>query len=81
MFVENLTPDITLEILTHQFGKYQGFKEARPILGKAVAFIEYDSDVQAGVALVGLNGTKITDNCTLQITYAKKYRSISIISF
>jgi len=59
-------------MLLSQFGKYQGFNEVRLISGKSVAFIEYDTDAQAGVALVGLNGTKITDNCTLQISYAKK---------
>lgn len=72
LFVDKLTPDATQELLMAHFAKYQGFREVRLIPGKNVAFVEYDADVQAGVALVGLNGAKITDNCTLKINYAKK---------
>ena len=72
LFVEKLMPDVTYELLVSQFSKYQGFREVRLIPGKNVAFVEYDSDVQGGVALIGLNGIKITEACTLQISYAKK---------
>jgi len=72
LFVDKLTSDVTERMLKSHFEKYQGFKEVRPILEKKVAFVEYDSDVQAGVALVGLNGTLITDDCPLIISYAKK---------
>lgn len=72
LFVDNLTPEVTKEMLDTHFGKYQGFKEVRTFPNKLFVFVEYETDVQAGAALVGLNGTLITDECALQISYAKK---------
>jgi len=42
--------------------------EARP----GIAFVEFDSELQAGVALSGLAGFKLTAQDTLGITFAKK---------
>jgi hypothetical protein len=70
--VEKLNAEVKQELLMGEFAKYAGFREVRLIPGKFVAFVEYESDVQAGVALIGLNGTQITPSCTLHISYAKK---------
>jgi len=49
-----------------------------------VAFVEYDDELQAGIAMSGINyiwitlifialqGTKLTEDYALQISYAKK---------
>ncbi len=51
--MERLKADVTEEMLVELFKQYPGFKEVRLIPGKNVAFIEYDDQIQAGVALVG----------------------------
>ena len=62
------------------------FREVRLINTKNVAFVEYDDELQAGIALsgeilklkanlnlpIGLNGFQMTPECSLQISYAKK---------
>jgi RNA recognition motif-containing protein len=72
LFVENLTQDITEPILKTIFGKYNGFKEVRLFSGKGIAFIEYDTDLNAGTALLGLNNMSLTNDCILRISFAKK---------
>lgn len=72
LFVENLTPEISEGILKTIFSKYNGFKEVRLFQGKGVAFVEYDNEINAGAALLGLNNLLLTDNCILKITFAKK---------
>ena len=37
-----------------------------------IAFVEYQSEAQAGVALMGLNGFKLTATHTLALSYAKQ---------
>lgn len=72
LFVENLTQDITESILTAVFSKYLGFKEVRLSQGKGIAFVEYDTEINAGAALLGLNNLHLTADCMLQISFAKK---------
>lgn len=72
LFVENLTPDITESILTAVFSKYVGFKEVRLSQGKGIAFIEFDNEINAGAALLGMNNLNLTADCKLQISFAKK---------
>jgi RNA recognition motif-containing protein len=72
LFVENLTSDITESIMTAVFSKYNGFKEVRLSQGKGIAFIEYDNEINAGGALLGLNNLHLTSECLLQISFAKK---------
>jgi U2 small nuclear ribonucleoprotein B'' len=72
LFVENLPADITESILRAVFSKYNGFKEVRFFAGKGIAFVEYDNEINAGGALIGLNGLNLTADCTLQISFAKK---------
>ncbi len=42
--------------------------EAKP----GIAFVEFESELQAGVALSGLGGFKITPTHSMTVTYAKQ---------
>jgi U1 small nuclear ribonucleoprotein A len=72
LFIDGLPADITEPILRSVFSKYGGFREVRLFEGKGIAFVEYDSEVSAGGALLGLNGLPLTADCTLKISFAKK---------
>lgn len=72
LYVEGLTEEINEKILNAIFGKYKGLKEIRLNKGRGCAFIEYDNEINAGSALVGLNKMKLTENSILKITFAKK---------
>lgn len=73
LFIENLPDATTVNMLEILFQQFPGFQEARLVPGKAgIAFIEFENDIQAGVALAGLQGFKITQQHTLFIVYAKK---------
>lgn len=54
-------------------GRFPGFKEVRLVPGKHdIAFVEFESDMQAGVAKDALQGFRITATCAMKITYSKK---------
>jgi len=72
LFVEHLTPEITESILTAVFSKFAGFKEVRISQGKGIAFVEFDNEINAGAALLGMNNLNLTADCKLQISFAKK---------
>lgn len=53
--------------------RFPGFKEVRLVPGKHdIAFVEFESETQAGVAKDALQGFRITATCAMKITYAKK---------
>jgi RNA recognition motif. (a.k.a. RRM, RBD, or RNP domain) len=53
--------------------RFPGFKEVRLVPGKkGIAFVEFDNEVQAGVAMEGLQHFKITPENLMVISYAKK---------
>ncbi len=58
LFCENLPQNIGIEILNSLFQQYPGFREVRLIPIKNVAFIEYEEEYQAGLALSGKFGEK-----------------------
>ncbi|CAJ0833291.1 18980_t:CDS:2, partial [Entrophospora sp. SA101] len=61
LYIQNLPPDVTDEMLSFLFQQYPGFKEVRLVPGKSdIAFLEYEADHQAAVAKDVLNGFKIT---------------------
>jgi U2 small nuclear ribonucleoprotein B'' len=72
LFIENLPNFATEEMLMALFHQYPGFREVRLIPSKNVAFVEYDDEFQAGIAMSGLNAFKIAPENALQISYAKK---------
>merc|ERR1712137_490176 len=72
LFVENLPPEATDTMLSMLFRQYPGFQEVRLIPGRNVAFVDYQNEYQAGMALQGLEGFAMTPGIRLAITYARK---------
>ena len=54
LFIENLSTNISEPMLKNLFAQYLGFREVRILSGKGIAFIEYDNELNAGTALVGI---------------------------
>ncbi|KAI8821849.1 uncharacterized protein EV422DRAFT_566954 [Fimicolochytrium jonesii] len=73
LFVQNLPIETTEAVLAALFQQFQGFKEVRLVPGKSdIAFVEYESEAQAGVAKQALNAFKISPEKEIKVTYAKK---------
>jgi U1 small nuclear ribonucleoprotein A len=72
LFVENLPNEATDTMLSMLFRQYPGFQEVRLIPGRNVAFVDYDNEHQAGMAMQGLQGFSMTPEVKLQLTYARK---------
>jgi len=73
LFVENLPPQCTQEMLKALFEKYAGFKEARMVTGKpGIAFVEFNDQFQATQARDGLQNFKIAPHITMRVSYAKQ---------
>lgn len=50
-----------------------GYKEARLVPSKpGISFVDFENEMQASVALSGLQGFKITPQHAMRITYAKQ---------
>ncbi|KAJ3196023.1 U2 small nuclear ribonucleoprotein B'' [Irineochytrium annulatum] len=61
LFIENLPPETTQQILNDLFNQFPGFKEVRIVPGKSdIAFVEYDTEAQSTYAKQQLNLYKIT---------------------
>ncbi|XP_072996199.1 U1 small nuclear ribonucleoprotein A-like isoform X1 [Typha latifolia] len=73
LFVQDLPHDTTPMMLQMLFCQYPGFKEVRMVEAKpGIAFVEYGDEMQATVAMQGLQSFKITQQNPMLITYAKK---------
>uniref|UniRef100_A0A667XN71 Small nuclear ribonucleoprotein polypeptide B2 n=1 Tax=Myripristis murdjan TaxID=586833 RepID=A0A667XN71_9TELE len=73
LFLSNLPEETNEMMLSMLFNQFPGFKEVRLVPGKHdIAFVEFESDAQAGVAKDALQGFRITATCAMKITYAKK---------
>jgi len=72
LFVENLPTEATDTMLSMLFRQYPGFQEVRLIAGRAVAFVDYQNEYQAGMAMQGLQGFAMTPEVKLNLTYARK---------
>jgi len=72
LFVENLPEEVNEMMLTMLFRQYPGFQEARLIEGRHVAFVEYQDDLQSGIAMHGLQGFMVTPEMSLRISFAKQ---------
>jgi len=72
LFVENLPQKCTEEMLVPLFKEFPGFKEIRLIPSKSVAFVEYVDELQAGIAMTGLQGFNLTEENALALSYAKQ---------
>ncbi|KAG6415290.1 hypothetical protein SASPL_122696 [Salvia splendens] len=73
LFIQNLPHQTTSVMLQMLFSQCPGFKEVRMIEAKpGIAFVEYENEMQATVAMQGLQGFKITDDHPMLVSYAKK---------
>jgi len=72
LFVENLPQEATDTMLSMLFRQYPGFQEVRLIPGRNVAFVDYQNEYQAGMAMQGLQGFAMTPEVKLNLTYARK---------
>ncbi|XP_076003879.1 U2 small nuclear ribonucleoprotein B'' [Genypterus blacodes] len=73
LFLSNLPEETNEMMLSMLFNQFPGFKEVRLVPGKHdIAFVEFESDIQAGVAKDALQGFRITTTCAMKITYSKK---------
>mmetsp|Transcript_18249 Transcript_18249/g.34866 ORF Transcript_18249/g.34866 Transcript_18249/m.34866 type:complete len:244 (-) Transcript_18249:117-848(-) len=70
LFVENLPPDCKSEQLDAIFGKFPGFKETRVVGGKNVAFVDFENDYLAGLAMEQCKEAKI-GAMPIHISFAK----------
>jgi len=73
LFVENLPDGCTEMMIQMLFQQFQGFVEVRMIEGKpGIAFVEYETEVQAGLEMNGLQNFKVTPKNLMLISYEKK---------
>ncbi|XP_054881612.1 LOW QUALITY PROTEIN: U2 small nuclear ribonucleoprotein B'' [Poeciliopsis prolifica] len=73
LFLNNLPEETNEMMLSMLFNQFPGFKEVRLVPGKHdIAFVEFESEMQGGVAKDALQGFRITATCAMKITYAKK---------
>jgi U2 small nuclear ribonucleoprotein B'' len=72
LFVQNLPDSATKEQLVQIYGKFDGFREVRMVPGrKGIAFVEYDTEGQAGLARV--NTSKLVmDGQAVQVMFQRK---------
>ncbi|ESO91782.1 hypothetical protein LOTGIDRAFT_121828 [Lottia gigantea] len=73
LFITNLPEETNEMMLSMLFNQFPGFKEVRLVPGRHdIAFVEFETEVQAGVAKDALQGFKITPSNAMKISYAKK---------
>eukprot|EP00850_Spirogloea_muscicola_P023097 SM000328S12467 [mRNA] locus=s328:80075:81541:- [translate_table: standard] len=73
LFLQALPHETTSAMLQTLFAQFPGFKEVRMVEAKpGIAFVEFGDDMQATVALQGLQGYRISPTHPMQISYAKK---------
>lgn len=73
LFVENLPEQVNEMMLSMLFQQFPNYKEVRLVPGKkGIAFVEFEDEVQAGVAMEGLQRFKITPENHMVISFAKK---------
>ena len=72
MYITNLPAEAKPEMLEILFKQYPGYVQSKCFEDKHVAFIEFDTEEQAGVALNGLNGFRITPTHAINVIYAPK---------
>lgn len=72
LFVEDLPSATTAAMLEMLFQQFPGCKEVTTVPAKpGIAFIQFETEMQASVAMTGLQGFKITPTNAMKITYSK----------
>ena len=70
---QGLPESIEASVLKALFVQFPGFREVRLIEARpGIAFVEFENEMQAGVALAGLQSFKVDEDHTMIITYAKR---------
>lgn len=73
LFVTNLPETTTDSMLSMLFQQFPGFARTRMVPAKpGIAFVEFETEVAAGVAKSGLHGFKITPEKAMNVEYAKR---------
>ncbi|TPX37123.1 hypothetical protein SmJEL517_g00941 [Synchytrium microbalum] len=73
LYVQNLPPGVTDQMLSMLFTQYPGFKEVRMVPGKpGIAFIEYENEEQAVVARRELNNFKLSPQREMAVNFAQR---------
>lgn len=73
LFLENVPEDANEGMLSVLFGQHDGFVEVRLVPQRpGIAFVEFETDAQAGAALQALQGFKVATDKALRITFAKQ---------
>ena len=73
LFVTNLPESTTDSMLSMLFQQFPGFSRTRMVPAKpGIAFVEFETEVAAGVAKSGLHGFKITPEKAMNVEYAKR---------
>ena len=71
LLAQNLPSEINEMILSMLFRQYAGYKEVR-MPRPGLAFIEFEDEAHATLALGALNGFKLTEKDTLELIYGKQ---------
>ena len=72
LFISNLPDSMTKEELIQIYSKFDGFREVRTVPGrKGIAFVEYDTEGQAGLARVNTSKL-ILDGNAVQVVFQRK---------
>ncbi|CAL8085169.1 unnamed protein product [Calicophoron daubneyi] len=73
LFLTNLPEDSDEAMLSMLFNQFKGYHEVRMVPGRHdIAFVEFDSEFEAGEAKHGLQGFNIRPGRPIRITFAKK---------
>lgn len=71
LLAQNIPSEVNEMILAMLFRQYSGYKEVR-MPRPGLAFIEFEDEPHATLALEALNGFKLTENDTLDLIYGKQ---------
>jgi RNA recognition motif-containing protein len=72
LFLQNLPDAATKEQLVQIYGQFDGFREVRMVPGrKGIAFVEYDTEGQAGLARVNTLKLVMEDR-QVSVTFQRK---------
>jgi len=73
LFIQNLPEQANDMMLAMLFQQFPGFREVRMVPGnKGIAFVEFNTDLEASVAMNGLQHFKITPTHLMVISFAAK---------
>lgn len=74
LFIQNIPPGMsTSPVLADMFRRYPGFQDLRPVPNRPdVAFVEYETEVQAGVARVNLDRSELGMGNILRVSFARR---------